>query len=197
MPMRKTTGRVNQRYKKDALIFMVEMVSFWKISSTHTTKMQLLKAESNPNSTEQVKEWLYSLGWQPCTYKYNKNKDTGEEKKVEQVRLNGELTESVKLLAKDNPAVQVLDGLTVLQHRLGILNGFVECERDGYLRAEIDGLTNTLRFKHRNPCQSPIRREALGKEIRSCLTAPQGSLLCGADMTSLEDTTKRHYMKPL
>ena len=92
--------------------------------------------EANPNSTEQVKEWLYSLGWQPCTYKYNKNKETGEEKKVEQVRLNGELTESVKLLAMDNPAVQALDGLTVLQHRLGILNGFVECERDGYLRAD-------------------------------------------------------------
>jgi DNA polymerase I-like protein with 3'-5' exonuclease and polymerase domains len=36
-----------------------------------------------------------------------------------------------------------------------------------------------------------------GAEIRGCLTAPEGYTLCGADMTSLEDTTKRHYMKPL
>mgnify|MGYP002878897845 CR=1 FL=1 len=35
-----------------------------------------------------------------------------------------------------------------------------------------------------------------GKEIRGCLTAPTGYVLCGADMTSLEDTTKRHYMQP-
>ena len=153
--------------------------------------------DPNPNSTDQVKEWLHSLGWKPCTYKYNKNKETGEEKKVEQIRKNGELTESVKLLIKDNPAVGVLDGLTVLQHRLGIINGFIECEEDGYLRAEIDGLTNTLRFKHKKPLVNlPSVEKQYGKEIRSCLIATPGHLLCGADMTSLEDTTKRHYMMP-
>ena len=36
-----------------------------------------------------------------------------------------------------------------------------------------------------------------GNVIRGCLIAPEGYVLCGADMTSLEDTTKRHYMKPL
>ena len=36
-----------------------------------------------------------------------------------------------------------------------------------------------------------------GAEIRGCLTAPEGYVLCGADMTSLEDTTKRHYMQPI
>ena len=207
MPMRKLY-RVQSKpkvcYKKDGTLSShgrrwFDLLEEHGLPDTYDKDVTVVKGaeEANPNSTEQVKEWLYSLGWQPCTYKYNKNKDTGEEKKVEQVRLNGELTESVKLLAKDNPAVQVLDGLTVLQHRLGILNGFVECERDGYLRAEIDGLTNTLRFKHKKPLVNlPSVEKPWGKEIRSCLTAPQGSLLCGADMTSLEDTTKRHYMKP-
>ena len=153
--------------------------------------------EANPNSTDQVKDWLFSLGWKPCTYKYNKNKETGEEKKVPQVRKNSELTKSVRLLIEDNPAVEVLDGLTVLQHRLSIFKGFVECERDGYLKAEIDGLTNTLRFKHKKPLVNlPSVDKPWGKEIRSCLVAPEGTVLCGADMTSLEDTTKRHYMKP-
>jgi len=153
--------------------------------------------QANPNSTEQVKHWLYSLGWNPCTFKFNKNKETGEEKQVPQVRKGGELTESVKLLISDNPAVGVLDGLTVIQHRLGIFQGFIDCAQDGYLSAEIDGLTNTFRFKHKKPLVNlPGIDKPWGKEIRSCLTCPSNYVLCGADMTSLEDTTKRHYMQP-
>ena len=153
--------------------------------------------DPNPNSTDQVKDWLYSLGWEPCTFKYDKNKETGEERKIPQVRKEGELTDSVKLIAETNPMVEVLEGLTVMQHRLGIFQGFLECEQDGYVRAEIDGLTNTLRFKHKKPLVNlPGIDRPWGKEIRGCLTAPTGYVLCGADMTSLEDTTKRHYMQP-
>ena len=153
--------------------------------------------DPNPNSTDQVKDWLYSLGWEPCTFKYDKNKETGEERKIPQVRKEGELTDSVKLIAETNPMVEVLEGLTVMQHRLGIFQGFLECEQDGYVRAEIDGLTNTLRFKHKKPLVNlPGVDRPWGKEIRGCLTAPEGYILCGADMTSLEDTTKRHYMQP-
>ncbi len=153
--------------------------------------------DPNPNSTDQVKDWLYSLGWEPCTFKYDKNKETGEERKIPQVRKDGELTDSVKLIAETNPMVEVLEGLTVMQHRLGIFQGFLDCEQDGYVRAEIDGLTNTLRFKHKKPLVNlPGVDRPWGKEIRGCLTAPTGYVLCGADMTSLEDTTKRHYMQP-
>jgi hypothetical protein len=153
--------------------------------------------DPNPNSSDQVKDWLTSLGWQPCTFKYVKDKQTGKERAIPQVRINGELTESVRLLIDKNPAVEVLEGLTVIQHRLGIFKGFVESERDGYVKAEIDGLTNTLRFKHKKPLVNlPGVDRPWGKEIRGCLTAPEGYVLCGADMTSLEDTTKRHYMQP-
>lgn len=35
-----------------------------------------------------------------------------------------------------------------------------------------------------------------GKEIRSLICVPEdsGYVLCGSDMSSLEDTTKQHYM---
>ena len=90
-----------------------------------------------------------------------------------------------------------MDGLTVIQHRLKIFEGFLECEYNGYVRAEIDGLTNTLRFKHKKPLVNlPAVDKPWGKEVRGCLTVPDGYTLCGADMTSLEDTTKRHYMYP-
>jgi len=74
----------------------------------------------------------------------------------------------------------------------------VEHEVGGYVQATIAGMTNTLRFKHAKPLVNiPSVEKPYGKEIRGCLTAPEGYTLCGADMTSLEDTTKRHYMKPL
>ena len=142
--------------------------------------------DPNPNSTDQVKDWLYSLGWEPCTFKYDKNKETGEERKIPQVRKEGELTDSVKLIAETNPMVEVLEGLTVMQHRLGIFQGFLDCEQDGYVRAEIDGLTNTLRFKHKKPLVNlPGVDRPWGKEIRGCLTAPNWlcSLRCGYDFS--------------
>jgi hypothetical protein len=153
---------------------------------------------ANPNSVEQVKDWLFSLGWQPATFKYLKDKVTGDERKLEQVRKDGELCRSVLRLAEQEPAISLLDGLSVLSHRIGVLRSMVESERDGYVQATVAGFTNTLRFRHAKPLVNlPSVDKPYGAEIRGCLTAPEGYTLCGADMTSLEDTTKRHYMKPL
>ena len=153
---------------------------------------------ANPNSVEQVKDWLFSLGWKPATFKYIRDKVTGDERKLEQVRKDGELCRSVLRLAEQEPAISLLDGLSVLSHRIGVLRSMVESERDGYVQATIAGFTNTLRFRHAKPLVNlPSVDKPYGAEIRGCLTAPEGYTLCGADMTSLEDTTKRHYMKPL
>ena len=152
----------------------------------------------NPNSNDQVKDWLNSLGWNPQTYKFTRNKVTGDEKRIAQVRNNGELCTSVKELAEVDQAVDLLDGLTVLTHRAGILKSFLECHKDGWLEASVAGLTNTFRFKHYRPLVNlPGIDKPYGDVIRGCLTCPDGYVLAGADMTSLEDTTKRHYMKPL
>lgn len=152
----------------------------------------------NPNSNDQVKDWLYSLGWKPRTYKFTRDKATGDERQIEQVRKNGELCSSVKELAEVDPAVDLLDGLTVLTHRAGILKSFLECHKGGWLEASVAGLTNTFRFKHYRPLVNlPGVDKPYGDVIRGCLTCPDGYVLAGADMTSLEDTTKRHYMKPL
>jgi hypothetical protein len=159
--------------------------------------------EANPNSTPQVKEWLYSLGWEPMTFKFERNKATGEEKQTPQIRYpknhekEGELCESVLELAEKDPAVEILDGLTVINHRLGFFKGLLESHKDGWLTASIEGLTNTFRFKHKKPlCNIPGVQARWGKEIRECIIAPEGYVLCGSDMVSLEDTTKRHYMLP-
>lgn len=168
------------------------------IERDHNEPVKVVYKEepANPGSHDQVKDWLFSLGWEPCTFDYKKNAD-GSERAIPQVRDDGELTKSVLRLAEEEPVVKVLEGYTVITHRLGLFRGFLESEVDGYVRAEVAGLTNTLRFRHKKPlCNLPGVDKPWGKEIRGCLTCEEDEVLCGADMVSLESTTKRHYMKP-
>jgi hypothetical protein len=193
--MRKKDGELSSHGEK-----WVELCKEYKQPiTTQSFVIKVGEELGNPNSSDQVKDWLYSLGWKPRTYKFVRDKKTGEERQIEQVRNDGELCESVKELNEVDPAVDLLDGLTVLTHRAGILKSFLECvSPDGYLKAEIAGLTNTLRFKHSKPLVNlPSVDKPYGDVIRGVLTCPEGYVLCGSDVVSLEDTTKRHYMKPL
>jgi hypothetical protein len=161
-------------------------------------KVKTGEERGNPNSNDQVKDWLRSLGWGPRTFKFVRDKKSGDTRQIEQVRKDGDLCQSVRDLSSVDAAVDILDGLTVLTHRAGILKSFLDGHTDGYLQASVAGLTNTFRFKHFKPLVNlPSVDKPYGDVIRGCLIAPEGYVLCGADMTSLEDTTKRHYMKPL
>jgi len=155
--------------------------------------------EPNPNSHEQVKNWLFGLGWKPASFKFETNSD-GTTRKIPQVRIEGdegkELCPSVLLLARTHSKVNVLDGLTILQHRISILKGFLENENDGYLTASAGGFTNTLRLKHRVLVNLPGVYKPYGGDIRGSLIARDGYILCGSDMSSLEENTKKHYMYP-
>ena len=207
MPKRMLTRMVTQpkvMHKKDGELSShgekwVALCKEYKQSLTSIGfKINTGEERGNPNSNDQVKDWLYSLGWSPRTYKFVRDKKTGDERQIEQVRKGSDLCGSVSDLAAVDPAVDLLDGLTVLTHRAGILKSFLECNKDGYLQAGVAGLTNTFRFKHFKPLVNlPSVDKPYGDVIRGCLTCPDGYVLAGADMTSLEDTTKRHYMKPL
>lgn len=156
--------------------------------------------EPKPSSHIQIKDWLFSLGWEPATFKYERD-EGGVERKIPQVRVDGgdgkELCPSVKALIPKHPSVGVLDGLTVIQHRLSVFRGFLrDMSEDGCLVARIAGFTNTLRFKHKELVNLPGVEKPWGKEIRGALKAREGKIFCGSDMCSLESTTKRHYMYP-
>lgn len=153
--------------------------------------------EPKPTSVKQVKDWLYSLGWEPETFKYKRDKDTNEITKIPQVNLeHGKgICPSIKRLYVKEPALESLDGLSVLTHRISILNGFLDnVDEDGYVKAQIQGLTNTLRFKHKVVVNLPGVGKPFGAYIRACLSCPTGYVLLGSDMSSLEDRTKQHYM---
>ena len=166
-----------------------------------TVEVLSLEEDGNPNSHEQMKDWLFSLGWEPCTYAYKRNKETGEVRKIPQIQQDKQhgpgLAPSVKLLFEKEPKLQVLDGLSILNHRIGILKGFMrDVDEDGCIQAKMAGLTNTMRWKHAVVVNLPGIDKPYGKEIRGCLIAPEGYEFCGCDLESLEDNTKRHWIYP-
>lgn len=153
--------------------------------------------EGNPNSNPQLKDWLESLGWIPETFDFKREGRTT--RKIPQIRkeVKGEkvLCNSVKKLYDKEPALEALEGISVLTHRIGILRGFLKnTSPDGFIMAQVSGLTNTLRFKHKTIVNLPSVKKPYGKLIRGCLIAPEGYELVGSDMSSLEDRTKQHYM---
>lgn len=152
----------------------------------------------NPGSSEQVKDWLFSLGWKPAIFKDTVRAD-GTSKKVPQVNKDkqsgGGVCESVLALINKEPAIEHLDGLGIILHRRSILNGFLrDADENGYLTARVQGFTNTLRFKHTELVNMPKPDARYGELIRSCLIAPEGDELCGADMSGLEDRLKQHFL---
>lgn len=155
-------------------------------------------APGNPSSNDQLKSWLYSLGWEPETFKDTKNKLTGEVKSIPQINKphGGGICESIKRLYDKEPNLELLDGMSVLQHRIGILKGFLRDQQDGYLRARVNGLTNTLRFQHAEIVNLPKVDKLYASPVRSSLIAEEGMELCGSDMSSLEDRIKQHFIYP-
>lgn len=159
--------------------------------------------EPNPGSHDQIKDWLYGLGWVPSEFKYQRNKETGDIKKIPQVSLDSKhpdypsVCPCVQRLFEKEPKLEVLNGLSVLSHRISILKGFLaNVDEHGYVQAKVQGLTNTLRFKHAVVVNLPGVDKPYGEDIRGCLIAPDGYELCGSDCASLEDRTKQHYMWP-
>jgi len=152
----------------------------------------------NAGSAVQIKAWLDDLGWVPETFKHVRDKETNEQRKIPQIKNTdtGELCPSVERLIAVEPALDFLREMSVVKHRLGVCEGFLKnVTTDGYLRAGVQGFTNTLRFKHRTCVNLPSTRKPYGSEIRGLLTARSSDMeLCGSDMSSLEDRTKQHYM---
>lgn len=170
---------------------------------SHTDTVKVLSGHDEPNagSVPQLKAWCYSLGWKPVTFDFKRDKKTGDVRKIPQLRIKTddgpELSPCVALLLEKEPKLELIATLGVITHRISILNGFLNTvDENGYIKAQMQGFTNTLRWKHKIVLNLPGTDKLYGPEIRGCLIAPDGYELCGSDMCSLEDRTKQHYMWP-
>tara|TARA_B100001093_G_scaffold519577_1_gene609239 strand:- start:611 stop:2419 length:1809 start_codon:yes stop_codon:yes gene_type:complete len=160
------------------------------IEYDHEIEEVVGQEEPNPTSSKQIKDWLFTLGWKPMTFNFV------DDREIPQVKTkDGELCKSIKKLSDLHPEVLVLDSMAVVKHRIGLVKGLLKNEQNGFVQACIQGLTNTLRFKHAVCVNLPSARKPYGLEIRGLLTAKTDNTeLCGSDMCSLEDRVKQHYM---
>jgi DNA polymerase III epsilon subunit-like protein len=147
--------------------------------------------DPNPTSMTQIKSLLFDLGWKPDAFYFNKNNE-----KLPLVKFkDGTLSLSVQTLVKEHPYLCELETMTVVKSRIAVVNNLINaCDEDGYVQAQVRGFTNTLRFRHAVCVNIPSARKLYGKEIRELFTSREGNVLCGSDMSSLEDRTKQHYM---
>jgi len=154
--------------------------------------------EPNAGSSSQLKDWLFGMGWEPESFSFVRNKETNETRNIPQVKNaeSGLLCESIVRLIPQTPSLEYLKEMSIVKHRLGVVKGLLNAiDENGFVYAAIQGLTNTLRFKHKICVNLPSGRKPYGMEIRGLLMARNDKLeLCGSDMSSLEDRTKQHYM---
>lgn len=199
----KTINKPDSLYKKDGKLSIKgiqwnNLVEEYGIPDTESSIIIPYKEEEpNPNSNTQIKDWLYSLGWIPETFKEVVNKETKEVREVPQlVTDNKQLCPSVIKLIDVEPSISHLDGLFTINNRLGTLKGFLSSvDSEGYIIAGIAGFTNTLRFKHSILVNLPKPDAPYAEGIRAALTVPNSNyLLCGSDISGLEDTSKRNFL---
>lgn len=200
----KIVSRPTTLYKKDGEVSVagqkwLDLLKEHNLPDYHMSPIKVVtKIErGNPNSTDQLKDWLFGLGWVPQTFEVRKSKVTGVIKRIPQINTKDDgICESIKDLYEDHPELEALEGMGIVAHRLGIIKGYLEnVDEEGFVKAEIQGFTNTLRFKHTTVVNLPQLPKPYWKEVRECLIAPDDNhVLCGSDMSSLEDSTKRHYM---
>jgi hypothetical protein len=205
MPVYALRKRPERPYKKDGTYSVAgarwfHLLEEQKLPPDHQEDIkELIRYEPpNPGSPIQVKDWLFSLGWKPITFKFVKEED-GNVRKIPQINLEhgGGVCPSVVRLQQLEPAIESLADLGVISHRIGLLRGFVDsADEKGFLKAEIAGLTNTLRFKHKTVVNLPKVGKPYGEEIRGALIAREGYELCGSDMSGLEDRLKQHFIYP-
>lgn len=194
-------------YKKDGSLSVAGKKWFDRLAYLNLPKNTeefediISEQEPNPGSPDQIKKWLYSLGWVPETFEYKRNKETGEVKVIPQlvVKDTKELCKSVKKLIAVEPAIEALDSLSILTHRIGLLKGFLERRDENDMISQgLARLAVTMRWQHATIVNIPkytgkgdLRD---GNWIRSCLIAEEGTKLVQADLSGIESRTSDHYI---
>ena len=206
VPVKKKKKRPKKPFKGDGTlsahgIKWKELTDSQGLDFNTTDEVTFVDGSKPPNagSVTQIKDWLYSLGWEPLNFDFKRDKETGDVRKIPQLKDDkGELCKNIIRIAEQYPQLNALVDLGILVHRTGLVSGFLECaeENGGYIIAGAQGFTNTLRLRHKVFLNVPSLRKPWGKEIRGLLIARGGYELMGSDMASLEDRTKQHYMWP-
>lgn len=206
VPQVTTKNKPKILFKKDGTmsanhIKWLEFLKVCKLPEDSKGPIDYIKgySEPNPNSVKQKKEWLYSLGWKPQTFVYNRDKETGKVDKVEQILTSEKnLCPSVTKLIEKEPSLEYLKGMSILTHRIGLFKGLLKnSNENGFLAQGLYQLANSLRWQHSVIVNFPRVTGkgdiADGKWIRECLIAGEGNKFVQSDLSGIESRTSDHY----
>lgn len=195
-------------FKKDGNYTKVTEAYFGK--DLHTVKGFYSKVEHkpfNPDSKDEVKKLLLSLGWKPTEWNFKKDKSGGLLKNA-----SGSLIPTSPKLTEDSygslpPGLgQAVAEYNMMNHRRNsILNikdnskgalARVADRGDGRVSAEAFTCgTPTSRYRHQGVvCNIPRPSSPYGKEIRSLFTVSAGNLLVGVDLSGIEARCLAWYL---
>lgn len=159
--------------------------------------------EPNPNSDPQIKQLLYSLGWQPDEWNYKKDARGKPVRPLE--KTSPKITESS--LEGLGEVGELIKERGMLSHRLSLLQsqrddtkGLINNIRpDG--RVVAGGIpmgTPTGRYTHFGVVNIPKAKAHVpyGKEMRALFIASPGHCLIGSDAAGLESRCEAHYTFP-
>lgn len=151
----------------------------------------------NLNSPTQLKEFLYTLGWKPDEWNYNK-----ETKERTSPKITLSSLESIGI----NDFGKWLQRYYVLKHRRGILSNPTDPENKGLLsyvdergRISAEGITcgtPTGRYRHLPPIVNipkAIWSIPYGPEIRSIFICREPYIMCGSDLSGIEARLLGHF----
>ena len=143
-------------------------------------------AKANLGNMEQVKEYLYSIGWEPDDWKVVKT-DYGWQKTTPKLTSTS--------LAKVGEHGVLIDNWTTLRSRMGVVKGWFRELKNGRLHGRLWVVgTPTFRCRHEVIANLPAATATLGKELRQLLVAEEGRKIVGADSSGNQFRSLAHYV---
>ena len=142
---------------------------------------------ANMGNLEQVKQYLYSIGWKLDDWKM-------ERMGREFIKKTPKLTKtSLDKLGWDGSAIH---HWTTLRSRRGVVEGWIENLKNNRLHGNIWVVgTPTFRCRHEVIANLPAVTAELGKELRELLVAEPGRKIVGADSSGNQFRSLAHYAK--
>jgi hypothetical protein len=160
----------------------------------------------NLNSSDQVKEYLLSKGWQPTQWNYKKDgKRCVYDEKGDKIPTSPKLTEdSYSSVKGDIPSL--VARRNVLKHRRSLIENSKDPENKGWLsyirddgRIEARGVPmacNTGRWRHSVVTCVPSGDSVYGHELRSLFKVGDGRVQVGVDAKAIEARCQAHNVMP-
>ena len=143
--------------------------------------------KANMGNLAQVKEYLYSIGWEPDDWKM-------ERFGREFIKKTPKLTSTS--LEKLGDRGKMIDEWTTLRSRRGVVEGWLNNLKNNRLHGKLWIVgTPTFRCRHEVIANLPAANAKLGKSIRELLTAEPGRKIVGADSSGNQFRSLAHYVK--